>query len=98
MARALEAVDAALDALDGSDGSMEDFRAASELADGLVERGKRAGALRRRFIAMIRDREQLKLVPLAERVGVSKARAHQLLSGVPAPAKKKKAPKGEGDA
>ena len=81
MAKALEAVDAALDSISERDDGQPKFEAASRLTEWLAERGERAAALRRQIITAIRDKEQLKLRALADRVGMSTTRLHQLISG-----------------
>lgn len=54
------------------------FTAATELADTLREAAEVGAGLRSETVRRIRDVEQLSLAALAERIGVSKARAGQL--------------------
>jgi hypothetical protein len=55
------------------------FRHATALADVLREIAEDAAELRASTVAQIREAEQLSLAGLAQRIGVSKARADQLL-------------------
>jgi len=54
------------------------FEAATELADVLREAAEAASRLRGETVRGIKNAEQLSLAALAERIGVSKARAGQL--------------------
>lgn len=77
---ALEAVDATLDALRSRDDTQGKFKAFSDFAEGLRARWEAASVERREVVTRIRDKEKLTLAPLADRVGISKTRLHQLIN------------------
>jgi hypothetical protein len=59
--------------------AQEAFKRATELADMLRDAAEAAADLRARAVARIADEQSLSLAVLAERIGVSKARAGQLV-------------------
>jgi hypothetical protein len=75
----LAALRKGLDAIRSRDNDPAKFKAASELAEGLRELADEAAALRRDIVIAIRERDKLKLRPLADRVGISTTRLHQLI-------------------
>jgi hypothetical protein len=75
----LAALSRALDRIAAMPGSPAKTTAIRQLAEGLDELGAAAAELRRAEVLRIRDEEQLALAPLAERVGMSKARAGQIV-------------------
>lgn len=79
MAAALDAVDATLDALRSLDDTRGKFKAFGDLADGLRSRADSASADRREVAARIKDSEKVALGPLADELGISKTRLHQLI-------------------
>ena len=92
-------VRAALDALtraydDATEGitTMSDaqqaFEDATELADLLRDLAEAAANLRSRTVRRIWEEEQMSLAALAERIGVSKARAGQLINAAKIPKEK----------
>ncbi len=81
MAATLAAVDAGIDALRSRDDTQEKFKAFGELAEGLRARSEGASAERREVVIRIRENEKLTLRPLADRVGISATRLHQLIHG-----------------
>ena len=56
------------------------FRAVSQLAAGFQKLGNEAAAERRSVVRRYRDREHLKLAPLAEQLGMGTTRVHQLIN------------------
>ena len=80
VAAALAVASAALDSIRTRDDDPAKFRAFTQLADGFHQLGDKASAERRGVITRYRDREQLKLAPLADQVGMSTTRLHQLIS------------------
>ena len=68
-----------LDGLRSREDTPAKFKAASRLAEGLRELAEEAAALRRDVVIAIRENEQLKLRPLAGRIGISTTRLHQLI-------------------
>jgi hypothetical protein len=77
---ALAAARAAFDSIRSRDDDPAKFRAVTQLADGFHRLGDEASAERRGVVTRYRDREQLKLAPLADQVGMSTTRLHQLIS------------------
>jgi hypothetical protein len=77
---ALAAARAAFDSIRSRDDDPAKFRAVTQLADGFRRLGDEASAERRGVVTRYRDREQLKLAPLADEVGMSTTRLHQLIS------------------
>ena len=77
---ALAAARAAFDSIRSRADDPAKFRAVSELAEGLQKLSEDAAAERREVVNRIRDRDQLKLAPLAKEVGMSKTRLHQLIT------------------
>ena len=77
---ALAAARAAFDSIRSRADDPAKFKAVTQLADGLHELGDEASAERRGVVTRYRDREQLKLAPLADEVGMSTTRLHQLIS------------------
>jgi hypothetical protein len=80
VAAALAAARTAFDSIRSRDDDPAKFRAVSQLADGLHQLGNEASAERRGVVTRYRDREKLKLAPLADQVGMSTTRLHQLIS------------------
>ena len=68
-----------LDRIDAMAGSPAKTRAIRELAETIQELYNRAAEIRKGEMFRIRDEEQLSLAKLADRVGISKARADQLI-------------------
>jgi hypothetical protein len=77
---ALATARAALDSVRSRDDDPAKFRAISELAEGFRKLWEEASAERREVVTRIRERTKLALAPLAERVGMSKTRLHQLIT------------------
>ena len=78
--RELAALSRALDRIDAMPGSPAKTAAIREAAEELDKLNSRAAEIRRLEVLRIRDEErQLALAPLAERVGMSKARAGQIV-------------------
>ena len=75
----LAALSRALDRIEAMPGSRAKTAAIREVAVGLDELGARAAEMRRAEVLRIRAEEELALAPLAERVGMSKARAGQIV-------------------
>lgn len=75
----LAALSAALDRIDAMPGSPARTAAIREAAEELAALSARAAEIRRAEVLRIRDEEQLALAPLAKRVGMSKARAGQIV-------------------
>lgn len=75
----LAALSRALDRIEAMPGSPAKTAAIREVAEGLDKLDARAAEIRRAEVLRIRDEEQLALAPLAERVGMSKARAGQIV-------------------
>ena len=80
VAAALAAASAAFDSIRTRDDDPAKFRAFTQLAGGFHQLGDKASAERRGVITRYRDRAQLTLAPLAEQVGMSTTRLHQLIS------------------
>ena len=80
VADALAAASAALASIRTRDDDPAKFRAFTQLADGFHQLGNKASAERRGVITRYRDRAQLKLAPLADQVGMSTTRLHQLIT------------------
>jgi len=75
----LAALSRALDRIEAMPGSRAKTAAIREVAEGLGKLDARAAKMREAEVLRIRTAEQLALAPLAERVGVSKARAGQIV-------------------
>ena len=75
----LAALERALDRIDAMPGSPAKTAAIREAAERLDALGARVSEMRRAEVLRIRDEEQLTLAPLAERLGISKARAGQIV-------------------
>lgn len=79
MASELAAISRLLDHIDAMPGSPAKTAAIREAAVELEKLATRASEMRRAEVLRIRDEEQLTLAPLAERLGISKARAGQIV-------------------
>jgi hypothetical protein len=77
---ALAAARTAFDSVRSRDDDPAKFKAVSELAEGFRKLWEEASAERREVVTRIRERGKLALAPLAERVGMSKTRLHQLIT------------------
>jgi hypothetical protein len=75
----LSAVSRELDRIEAMPGSPARTAAIRRMAEGLPQLAARAAEIRRAEVLRIRDEEQLALAPLADRVGMSKARAGQIV-------------------
>ena len=75
---ALEAADAALDAIRRTANSQEKLEAAGRLVEELRSRSDEAARIRHAEAVRIYEAEKLSLAQLANRVGISKARADQI--------------------
>lgn len=75
---ALAAADAALDAIRRTASSQERLEAAGRLVDELRSRSDEAARIRHAEAVRIYEDESLSLAQLANRVGISKARAGQI--------------------
>ena len=75
----LAALSRALDRIAAMPGSPAKTAAIREAAVGLDQLDARAAKMREAEVIRIRDEEQLTLAPLAELVGMSKARAGQIV-------------------
>jgi DNA-directed RNA polymerase sigma subunit (sigma70/sigma32) len=75
----LAALSRALDRIAAMPGSHAKTAAIRQLAEELDKLTARTAEIRRAEVLRIRDEEQLTLAPLAERVGMSKARAGQIV-------------------
>lgn len=75
---ALAAADAALDAIRRTASSQERLEAAGRLVDELRSRSDEAARIRHAEAVRIYEEESLSLAQLANRVGISKARAGQI--------------------
>ena len=75
----LAALSRALDRIDAMPGSPAKTAAIREAAVELDLLNDRAAEMRRAEVLRIRDEEQLALAPLAGRLGISKARAGQIV-------------------
>ena len=75
----LAAIARALDRIDAMAGSPARTAAIREAAEELAALDARAAEMRKAEVLRIRDEEQLTLAPLARRVGISKARAGQIV-------------------
>jgi hypothetical protein len=80
VAAALAAAQAAFDSIRSRDDDPAKFKAVSEFAEGFRNLGDQAAAERREVVTRIRDKGKLKLAPLAEQVGMSTTRLHQLIT------------------
>lgn len=76
------AIAAALDNLEQLTGAEERYRAASWLVDQFAEAISAAGKLRAHAVVALRDQENLSLAQLGERLGLSKARAADIVRDV----------------
>lgn len=77
---ALAAADEALDAIRRIDGSQQRLEAAGRLVEGLRSRSDEAARIRHAEAVRIYEEESLSLAQLASRVGISKARADQIIN------------------
>ena len=75
----LAALSRALDRIEAMPGSRAKTAAIREAAVELGKLDARASKMREAEVLRIRDEEQLALAPLADRVGISKARAGQIV-------------------
>jgi len=75
----LAALSRALDRIEAMPGSRAKTAAIREVAEELDKLDARVAEMRRGDVLRIRDEEQLALAPLAELVGMSKARAGQIV-------------------
>jgi hypothetical protein len=75
----LAALSRALDRIEAMPGSPAKTAAIREVAIGLDELDARAAEIRKAEVLRVRAEEELALAPLAERVGMSKARAGQIV-------------------
>jgi predicted translin family RNA/ssDNA-binding protein len=78
-AEALAVLRRTLDGIDAMAGSQAKTQAIRELAEAIQELYSWAAEIRKGEMFRIRDEEQLSLAKLADRVGISKARADQLI-------------------
>jgi predicted DNA-binding protein (UPF0251 family) len=78
-ARALAELWKALDRIDAMPGSPAKTAEVRELAVELGKLSDRAAEIRKAEVLRVRDEEQLALAPLADRLGISKARAGQII-------------------
>jgi len=76
------AIAAALADLERISGAEERYRAASWLVDQLADAISSAGKLRARAVVALRDEENLSLAQLGERLGLSKARAADIIRDI----------------
>jgi acyl-CoA reductase-like NAD-dependent aldehyde dehydrogenase len=76
---AITAADAALSAIRRMTGSQQKLEAAGKLVDGLRSRSDEAARIRHAEAVRIYETESLSLAQLANRVGISKARADQII-------------------
>ena len=77
--QALADIERVLDRIDAMPGSPAKTAAIRKAAERLDELEARASEMRRAEVLRVRDAEQLTLAPLAERLGISKARAGQIV-------------------
>lgn len=91
VAAALATLDATLDALRSRDDTRGKFRAFGDLAEGLRDRSETAATERREVAARIKEHEKVSLGPLADELGISKTRLHQLINADKKDRKKEKA-------
>jgi DNA-binding transcriptional regulator YiaG len=75
----LAALSRALDRIEAMPGSPAKTAAIREAAEELAALSARAAEIRRAEVLRIRDEEQLALAPLADRLGITKARAGQIV-------------------
>jgi 8-oxo-dGTP diphosphatase len=80
--RLADAIDAALADLERLSGSEERYRAASWLVDQFADAISTAGKLRAQAVVALRDEENLSLAQLGERLGLSKARAADIVRDI----------------
>ena len=92
-ADALDVLHKTLDGIAAMDGSDAKAEAIRDFAEAVQELYFRAAEVRKGEMFRIRDEETLSLAKLADRVGISKARADQLIK---AAARQKEAPDGHG--
>jgi len=76
---AVAAADVALDAIRRLTSSQDKLEAAGKLVEALRARSDEAARIRHAEAVRIYDEEKLSLAKLADRVGVSKARADQII-------------------
>jgi 8-oxo-dGTP pyrophosphatase MutT (NUDIX family) len=76
------AIAAALDSLEKLTGAEERYRSASWLVDQFAEAISAAGKLRAHAVVALRDEEDLSLAQLGERLGLSKARAADIVRDI----------------
>jgi DNA-directed RNA polymerase specialized sigma subunit len=79
-----QAYENAASAIDAAPSAQQAFDAATELANILRDLAEAAAEVRARAVARIWKTEELSLASLAQRIGVSKARADQLLKSAKA--------------
>jgi 8-oxo-dGTP diphosphatase len=80
--RLSDAIAAALADLERISGAEERYRAASWLVDQLADAISAAGKLRAQAVVALRDEENLSLAQLGERLGLSKARAADIVRDI----------------
>jgi uncharacterized protein YdbL (DUF1318 family) len=80
VASTLAALDASMDALRARDDTPEKFKAFGVLTEGLSNRSDEAAAERRDVAARIREGRKASLRPLADELGISTTRLHQLIN------------------
>ena len=78
-ASAVTALHRTLDGIEAMEGSDAKAQAIRDLAEEILRLWNRAAEIRIGEMFRIRDEEQLSLAKLADRVGISKARADQLI-------------------
>ena len=76
----LKAARAVFDSIRSRDDEPAKFTAISEYAEGLRALSDEVSAERGPTAARIRDKKKLALAPLADEVGISKTRLHQLIN------------------
>ena len=79
VADALAVLSAELDRIDAMPGGQAKTEAIREVAEQIRHLWDRAAGIRKGEMFRIRDEEQLSLAKLADRVGISKARADQMI-------------------
>lgn len=78
-ASALAVLHKTLDGIDAMEGGEAKTQAIRDLAEEILKVWNRAAEIRKGEMFRIRDEETLSLAKLADRVGISKARADQLI-------------------
>ena len=81
---ALDVLNRRLDRIDAMPGGAAKTTAIRELAEEIQKLYNRAAGIRKGEMFRIRDEEKLSLAKLADRVGISKARADQLVKAAEA--------------